>query len=67
VELNLKSFILGYNNVCDSSLIAYHYESQTRNEDENKLNRLLIDWETQLLPLIKDNIDKLSPKMHMIG
>jgi GT2 family glycosyltransferase len=67
VELNLKSIILGYNNVCDGSLVAYHYESQTRNEDNNKLNRLQNDWITQLLPLVKNNIDKLSPKMYMIN
>ena len=67
VELNLKSFILGYNNVCDSSLVAYHYESQTRNEDNNKSNRLISDWETQLLPLVKNNIDRLSPKMYMVN
>jgi GT2 family glycosyltransferase len=67
VELNLKSLILGYNNVCDSSLVAYHYEGQTRNDNNAKLTRQSNDWETKLLPLIKDNIDKLSSKMFMVN
>jgi GT2 family glycosyltransferase len=58
VELNLQTIIHGYTNYCDSSLVAYHYESQTR-KDEDKL-KVRGDYSTNLLPYIIKNFDKLK-------
>jgi hypothetical protein len=58
VELNLQSIINGYNNYYDGNLVAYHYESQTR-KDENKLS-INEDYFNRLKPFISNNFDKLK-------
>jgi GT2 family glycosyltransferase len=60
VELNYKCILLGYQNYFDGSSVAYHYESQTRNEDTEKLKKVNSDYFDNLLPFVKSNIDKLS-------
>jgi GT2 family glycosyltransferase len=59
VELNLKCIIKGYNNICDSQLVAFHYESQTRNLDENKMNKVIEDSRL-LMPFIGENVLKFK-------
>jgi hypothetical protein len=60
VELNLKTILLGYTNLCDSTLVAHHYESQTRNEDSENFNKLQFDFKNTLAPFINNNIEKLA-------
>jgi GT2 family glycosyltransferase len=60
VELNLKCKMLGLENICDSSLVAYHYESQTRNSDSEKNNKFAFDYSNNLLSFIKENLIKLK-------
>lgn len=58
VELNLQCLIHNYINYCDSSLVAYHYESKTRKE-EDKMN-MFDDYQNKLIPFINKNINKLK-------
>jgi GT2 family glycosyltransferase len=67
VELNLKTTILGYNNFIDSNLVSYHFESQTRDEDPKKLEKLNKDYTNTLLPFIVTNFNKLSSKIFQIN
>ena len=64
VELNLKCLLLGYNNYYDGSLVSYHYESQTRNEDPEIRNKMTQDYQKNLLPFVVKHFDKL--KGHII-
>lgn len=59
LELNLQLKILNYNNYVNSDCVAYHYESQTRNIDENK-SETMNDYNKTLLPMLKNNFDKLK-------
>ena len=63
VELNFKTTILGYRNICDGDLVAYHFESQTRNEDPKNLEKLQYDYINNLLPFTIKNVDKLKHKI----
>jgi GT2 family glycosyltransferase len=60
VELNLKCTLLGLTNYNDGSLVSYHYESITRNDDEKKIEKLQMDYNKNLLPFVIKNIDKLK-------
>jgi GT2 family glycosyltransferase len=60
VELNLKCRLLGLENICDSSLVAYHYESQTRNEDNDKIKKYYFDYSNNLLLFIQNNSERLK-------
>jgi len=60
VELNLKCVIMGLTNYTDSNLVSYHFESQTRNEDNNNLNKLIQDYNKNLLPFLIENKDKIT-------
>lgn len=60
VELNYKCICSGLENYCNNDVVAYHYESQTRKEDENDLKKLQNDYINHLLPFFRDNINKLS-------
>lgn len=63
VELNLSVVSLGYENYTNSDCVAYHYESQTRNEDETKLQKLQLDFSNNLLPYIISNQEKIKNKI----
>jgi GT2 family glycosyltransferase len=63
VELNLKCLMLGLDNYCNSNLVAYHYESQTRNEDSEKSKKQIDDYSNILKPFVIYNYDKL--KLHI--
>ena len=58
VELNLMSLLNGYTNYCDSNLVAYHYESLTRKEN-NKIDAAN-DYFNRILPFVSNNMNKLN-------
>jgi GT2 family glycosyltransferase len=60
VELNLKSIILGLNNYICTDCVAYHYESQTRNEDSQNITKFQFDYKQNLLPFVIKNINKFK-------
>ena len=60
VEMNANFVIKGYSNYCDSSLVAYHYESQTRKTDSEKQKKETVDYLTKLVPFFVNNLDKLK-------
>jgi GT2 family glycosyltransferase len=62
VELNLSLYINGYKNYYVGNAVAYHYESQTRNESDEKQKRMNDDF-NDLVPFIQKNINKLSEKI----
>jgi GT2 family glycosyltransferase len=60
VELNLRCILMGYENYLSGKSVAYHYESQTRNESEEKHERLILDYRENLNPFVMNNFDKLK-------
>ena len=60
VELNLKLLTLGFENLFDGSLVAYHYESQTRSENPDNLETLFNDYKTNLFPFMSTNWDSFK-------
>jgi GT2 family glycosyltransferase len=64
VELNLKSIILGLNNYICTDCVAYHYESQTRNEDSQNISKFQFDYKQNLLPFVIKNINKFKTFMN---
>ena len=66
VELNLRCITMGFKNYYDGSLVAYHYESQTRNEDSENISKLQLDFKERLFPYIQTNERKLSQYFNFI-
>jgi GT2 family glycosyltransferase len=66
VELNIMCVARGLKNYNNSDCVAYHYESQTRNEDPEKLKKLEKDYFESLLPCVTNNIDKIKSYITMI-
>jgi GT2 family glycosyltransferase len=64
VELNIQCVLQGLKNYTNSDAVAYHYESQTRNEDSENLKKLQNDYFNNLLPKVNSNFEKL--KNHII-
>jgi GT2 family glycosyltransferase len=60
VELNLQTIILGLDNYVCSDCVAYHFESQTRNDDSEKLMKFYQDYKETYLPFITKNINKVG-------
>jgi len=60
VELNLSCTILGLTNYCEGNVVAYHYESQTRNEDVDNLKKLQHDYHNNLVPFMLENSEKIK-------
>jgi hypothetical protein len=61
VELNLKCIMSNYKNIICNKSVAYHYESQSRDDSNDKLKKMEIDFLKVLLPFINLNINKISP------
>jgi GT2 family glycosyltransferase len=59
VELNIKCILLGFDNFCDSNLVAYHYESQTRKTNDNDKDGQFYDYKNVLLPFINKHIQTI--------
>lgn len=55
VELNLEMLRLGRKNYQVGQAVAYHYESQSRNDNPDKHERLVQDYLNNLLPFFKKN------------
>ena len=51
---------LGLSNYTEGNVVAYHYESQTRNEDSDNLKKLQQDYRNNLLPFMMENMNKIS-------
>jgi GT2 family glycosyltransferase len=65
VDLNLRIKLKGFNNVINSNCVAFHYESKTRDIDtENKI--ITKQYNEILIPLIKENFDKLKNNIFYI-
>jgi len=60
VELNVKTKVLGFSNFTCSNCVAYHYESRTRNEDPEKMEKLRYDYEKNLVPLVIEHYEKIK-------
>jgi GT2 family glycosyltransferase len=63
VELNFMCTILGLTNYNDGSLVAYHYESVSRNTDPKNIEMLQKDYVNNLLPFVVKNLDKIKNKI----
>jgi GT2 family glycosyltransferase len=66
VELNMNCLLIGYENFCDSSLVAYHYESSTRNDDPDNLKKLNEDYIKNLVPFVRNNFKKLEKHLILL-
>ncbi len=66
VELNLKCVTLGLKNYYDGSLVSYHLESQTRNDDENNQKKQNQDYVNGLLPFVNFNFDKIMKQIMVL-
>jgi GT2 family glycosyltransferase len=60
VELNMKCLLMNLQNYCDSNLVAYHYESQTRNEDITDSKNMFTDFNLNLIPFVNQNFEKIK-------
>jgi GT2 family glycosyltransferase len=60
VELNLRCKLLGLTNFTDGKSVAYHLESYTRNQDQENITKLKIDFENVFMPFIIENQNKLN-------
>ena len=60
VELNLKCIISGLTNIYNGSLVAYHYESQTRKNNSEEIEMMKEDFKNILVKFVHENKDKLK-------
>ena len=63
VELNIKTLSLNLVNYVCSNCVAYHYESITRNQDPENLNKLQFDFTNNLIPIIDEKWGVLKEKV----
>jgi GT2 family glycosyltransferase len=66
VELNVMCLTKGFKNYNNSDCVAYHYESQTRNEDPDNMKKLIIDYNDNLIKCVESNIDKIKTYINII-
>jgi GT2 family glycosyltransferase len=64
VELNYNCLMSNYENYNDGSLVAYHLDAQTRNEDPKKIDKEKFDYNNTLEPFITNNFQKLVRHLH---
>jgi GT2 family glycosyltransferase len=60
VELNIKCILFGHKNYYSGNIVAYHLESQTRNDDKNKMNKLIDDYNNNLSKIVYPNLTRLG-------
>ena len=65
VELNVKITSSGLKNFICGKCVAYHYESQTRKEDSEDMEKQKTDY-MKLIPVINDNWEKIKEKVFLI-
>jgi GT2 family glycosyltransferase len=63
VELNIMTKSNNLTNYVCSECVAYHYESQTRNEDPENSMKLNSDYINHLFPVIKEKWEKIKDKI----
>ena len=63
----MKCSITGLSNYNDGSLVAYHYESVSRNEDSKNIEKLQLDYKNNLLPFVVNNFDKVKNKLIILN
>ena len=51
---------MGYENYLSGKSVAYHYESQTRNESEEKNKKTIFDYQNFLNPFVMNNFNKFK-------
>ena len=61
VELNCELIRIGKQNITNGNAVCYHYESQTRNDSDEKTKRQGKVFNEILLPYINKNLATLSP------
>lgn len=66
VELNIMCLSRGLTNFNNSDCVAYHYESQTRNEDPENIRKLNFDFQNGLIKCINSNYEKLKKYIRFI-
>jgi O-antigen biosynthesis protein len=54
VELNIKCLEAGLSNIYDGTVSAYHYESQSRNKDSKKNEKMMVDYKERLIPVMQN-------------
>jgi GT2 family glycosyltransferase len=64
VELNLNCILMGYINIMCGKSVAFHYESKTRNVDEEN-DEITSQYNNILIPFIKKNVDKLKKYLYI--
>jgi GT2 family glycosyltransferase len=66
VELNINLLHSGHKNYICGDCVAYHYESQTRNEDPKKEENFNYDYNHNFIPMIKNKIERIKEKIILI-
>jgi GT2 family glycosyltransferase len=66
VELNVMTLSMGFVNFLCGDCVAYHYESMTRNEDPENLDKLRKDYIQNLVPIVKKNLELIKHKIVLI-
>lgn len=60
VEFNFECLRIGLTNYIDPKLVAYHFESQTRNDDKLKNERTINDYSNLLFPYFSKNVNHIK-------
>ena len=60
VEFNFNCIIQGFDNIYDGNLVAYHYESQTRKNDDEEIFTMQRDLNDILVKFVHENKQKLK-------
>jgi GT2 family glycosyltransferase len=60
VEFNFSCIIQGFDNIYDGNLVAYHYESQTRKNDDEEILTMQRDLNDILVKFVHENKQKLK-------
>jgi hypothetical protein len=66
VELNMMCLVKGFENFNNGECVAYHYESQTRNDDPKNMEKLEYDYKNNLLPSVGTYFDRIKSKINII-
>ena len=66
VELNMICLAKGFENFNNGECVAYHYESQTRNDDPENMEKLEYDYKNNLLPSVGTYFDRVKNKINII-
>lgn len=65
-ELNIKLLCMGYENYVDSTMVAYHYESLTREKTDDSFKLQQQDFLNNLKPFVFENLKKIENKLRYV-